>query len=118
MTSPHCSSVNLDANTNRERRTENRTPHSRSGIPRVGDADYIAGSFTDSLGFRKGSEDGSFGIEQSSRNRASILVGNQTEYGSIQALTVKKGETTSLPLLSFGRRIQADKGSLQWAADL
>jgi|HubBroStandDraft_4_1064222.scaffolds.fasta_scaffold11350_5 hypothetical protein len=30
----------------------------------------------------------------------------------------EKGKTTSVPLLCFGHRIQADEGSPQWAADL
>lgn len=42
-------------------------------------------------------EDGLFGIEQSSGDRASILTGNPNHRGSIQALTVKKAKQPRCP---------------------
>ena len=61
---------------------------------------------------------GLFGIEQSSRHRASIVTGNPNRVREYPSSDSEKGETTSLPLLCFGHGIQADEGSLQWAADL
>jgi hypothetical protein len=46
------------------------------------------------------------------------VTGNPNRVREYPSPDREKGETTSLPLLCFVHRIQADESSLQWAADL